>query len=321
MKPYNANFLGFIFNANDIDFEYCVPLNYTRQIIKVEEIISCPLCGDTHYVQTGCFQIDELIDQWVTRYNFNPIPDVYRHKILEKRRCRECGLSYYNYHLPDSEELYRNLSATGQYYPSFRSEYGIVTEMLENIQPSSLLEIGCGNGAFLKRIQHIVPYVWGSEYNSDAVCECAKLGLKIFSEDIGQINQAFDIVCHFEVLEHVSETRNFIGETLGLLARGGKLIIGTPDPDGILSVNGAGILNLPPHHQFEFSKHTFDYLAKVYGLKIVDYQKTELTYRHYAGYVRNLTGMPLKEPDIVGFYEAQKKYTGHSHVVVFEKLW
>lgn len=30
------------------------------------------------------------------------------------------------------------------------------------------------------------------------------------------------------------------------------------------------------------------------------------------------TGMPPTHPDVIGFYEIQKKYTKHSHIIVFE---
>ena len=209
--------------------------------------------------------------------------------------------------------------AKTHYYPTFRSEYGVATEILQELKPQTLLEIGCGNGAFLDRIQHMIPMVMGSEYNTAAAEECQQRGLNVRTEDISTINIPIDVVCHFEVLEHVFDTKKLMHDTLWLLNPGGKLIIGTPDPDGILSVNGTGILHLPPHHQFDFSKQTFEWLAEKYNLNLVDYRKTELTYHHYANYVKNLTGMPLTQPDMIGFYETQKKYTNHSHVVVFEK--
>ncbi len=319
MKAYNKNFLGFIFQDPHAGCRYLHPLSYTHQIGAPQELTCCPLCGDRHYVQVGAFQIDALIDGWVTRCGFNPIADVYRHKILEKRRCQTCDLSYYNYHLPDAPELYQHLASTGQYYPSFRPEYGIVTEMIEKDRPKSLMEIGCGDGAFLTRIQHLVPHVMGSEYNPHAAQICTSHGLNVVCDDIQQIQERFDVVCHFEVLEHVSDTHAFMNNTVRLVRPGGRLIISTPDPDGILSINGNGVLNLPPHHQFDFSKRTFEYLAQVYHLKISAYQKTELTYYHYAMFVQNITGMALTQPDIAGFFAAQKKYTDHSHVVVFEK--
>ena len=318
MKPYNSHFLGFDFINKDAGKNYMPPLEYAQHVTQIEEIHQCPLCGSQRYIVIGKFQIDALVDQWVERYGFNPIPDVYKGKILEKRRCCECDLSYYNYHLHDDEDLYKRLAKT-HYYPTFRSEYGVATEILQELKLQTLLEIGCGNGAFLDRIQHMIPMVMGSEYNTDAAKECQQRGLKVTTEDISTINIPIDVVCHFEVLEHVFDTKKLMHDTLWLLNPGGKLIIGTPDPDGILSVNGTGVLHLPPHHQFDFSKQTFEWLAGKYNLNLVDYRKTELTYHHYANYVKNLTGMPLTQPDVVGFYETQKKYTNHSHVVVFEK--
>jgi len=319
MKPYNSHFLGFDFMDETAGKNYVPPLEYAKSIKQVEEIYQCPLCHGIRYIVTGKFQIDTLVDQWVDRYGFNPIPDVYKGKILEKRRCCDCDLSYYNYHLRDDEDLYHRLSLT-HYYPTFRSEYGVATEILQKLQPQTLFEIGCGNGAFLERIQHMIPMVMGSEYNTGTAKECQQRGLNVIDYDITTIQKHFDVVCHFEVLEHVFDTKKFMDDTLRLLNHVGKLIIGTPDPDGILSVNGDGVLNLPPHHQFDFSRQTFEWLAQNFNLKIIDYQKTELTYHHYANYVKNLTGTPLTQPDVVGFYETQKKYTNHSHVVVFEKL-
>lgn len=318
MDTYNFSFLGPVFETNQTN-KYQTPLKYAKEIKQKEEICNCPLCGEKRYLVVGKFKIDLLINNWIERKGINPIADVYRGESLEKRRCKNCGLVFYNYHLPDSEELYQALESQTIYYPAFRMEYGKATEIIESIKPYNLIEIGAGDGSFLGRIQHIVPRVVGSEYNSHAAQVCREKGFEIYSQDILKIDEQFDVVCHFEVLEHVFETKIFMEQTLRLLKKGGKLIIGTPDPDGILSVVGEYELNLPPHHQFDFSKQSFDWLAKEFNLKIYDYQKSELEYRSYSRYVKKITGVELAQPDISGFYETQKKYTGASHVVVFEK--
>lgn len=111
----------------------------------------------------------------------------------------------------------------------------------------------------------------------------------------------------------------FMQNCINLLNKNGKIIFGTPDPEGILSVNGNGWLNLPPHHQFDFSYQTFEYLAKKYKLKIIAYKKSELEYRQYARYVENITGLKQDVPDMCGYYETKKQFSGHSHFVMFEK--
>lgn len=306
MQPYNAHFLGNVF-FNPAPGSHDIP-----------ELTSCPLCGCRQYMVIGRFEINDLIQTWLDKHHFNPIDDAFRNHVLEKRKCAHCDLSYYNYHLADSPEMYAKL-AMDDYYPSFRPEYGVASEIIQSTKPHSLLEIGCGNGAFLNRIAHLVPLCMGSEYNAEAAETCRTQGLNVITTDIFQIDEMFDIVCHFEVLEHVFDTMTFMSQTLSLVRPGGKLIIGTPNPDGLLAINGKGILNLPPHHQFEFSHQTFKYLAKIFDLKIIDYVPLPIEYRHYAKYVKQISGMDLSQPDMVGFYKTQEKFAGHSHVVIFEK--
>lgn len=321
MKAYNLNFLGRIHENKNIDYKYISPMNAIKGIKEKDEINSCPMCGDNHYIVVGNFQIKSIIDMWVNNYGFNPIADIYKDEILEKRYCSNCGLFFYNYHLPDTKEMYNELSNKISYYPEFRPEYGIATEIIEELKPESLLEIGCGNGSFLKRIEHLIPNVLGSEYNPDALNICKSKGLNVSEQKIYEMKEeSFDVICHFEVLEHVFDTFEFMNQSLKLLKKGGKLIIGTPDPEGISSIIGRFQLNLPPHHQFDFSKKSLEWLASKFGLKVYQYQKTELDYHHYARYVKVLTGKELLAPDMVGFYNTKDLYSGTSHVIVFEKV-
>lgn len=258
-------------------------------------------------------------DIWVERANFNPIADVYRHNYLEKRRCLNCGLYFYNYHLADSNSLYENIMKAMPYYTQFRWEYGVASEYLDKLSPNSLIEIGAGTGTFLERIRYMIPKVVASEYNQDAAKICQQKALETTSEDVSILQEKFDVVCAFEVLEHVWDNETFMRNCLNLLNDHGKLLFGTPDPEGMLTINGNSWLNLPPHHQFDFSYQTFEYLAKKYDMKIVEYKKSELSYRHYSQYVENITGLKLTAPDVSGYLEAKKQFTGHSHFIVFEK--
>lgn len=319
MKAYNMNYLGRIHENKNQELKYLPPLSDVERIVEKETINCCPLCGEKKYIVVGKIPINVIIDNWVNSYGINPISNIYKNSILEKRYCTNCGLYFYNYHLPDFEKMYNELSTKVSYYPSYRPEYGIATECIENIKPNSLLEIGCGDGSFLERINGLVENTIGSEYNIEAQKICKDKGLTVICEDLSTIKQKFDVICHFEVFEHVFDTCKFLDKTLGLLKKGGKLIIGTPDPEGINSIIGRFALNLPPHHQFDFSLKCFKWIAKKYNLKILNYRKTELGYHHYARYVKILTGKELEAIDILGFYETQKKYSGQSHVVVFEK--
>lgn len=319
MKSHNKYFLGK--RVEEIkEPKYLPPLSFAQKQKEKIEVHACPLCQKEEYVVVGKFFLDHIIHYWVDRYGFNPISDAYRGDVLEKRYCENCGLFFYNYHLPDNDEMYEEMSKRSNYYPMFRPEYGMATEIIEQLRPDSVFEIGCGSGEFLERIKHIVPEAIGSEYNPEARKRCEQRGIKVYSQDISQIKEEFDVVCHFEVLEHARDTDSLMKNSLNLLKKGGLLMIGTPDPEGIASYKNRYQLNLPPHHQFDFSKKAFEFLAEKYKLKIYHYQKRELEYRHYEAYVKEITGKDLQQPDMVGFFEAQKRITGASHFVVFKKM-
>lgn len=319
MNNFYQTYLGPHFFGKQ-KYKYKKPYSNLRNITSKEEICDCPLCHSKNFMMIGKFSIDAIIDTWVKHINFNPIADIYRHSYLEKRRCLNCGLYFYNYHLPDSELLYETLENQPKgYYTQFRAEYGSASEYIDKLKPKSLIELGAGTGNFIDRIKNMVPEILASEYNKEAIKICLQKNIEATSIDVAKIQRKFDVVCAFEVLEHVWDNETFMQNCINLLHKKGKIIFSTPDPEGILAINGNGYLNLPPHHQFDFSYQTFEFLAQKYNLKIVEYKKSELQYRNYARYVENITGMPLTEPDIIGFLETKKQFSGHSHFVIFEK--
>lgn len=318
---YKSRFQGFTHYNQDsnIKYKYLEPIAYAKKIKNIEQIDKCPLCGDDKYIKVGNFKINSMINNWIVYHGFNPFPKIYNDKVLEKRYCTNCGLYFYNYHIPDDDTLYANLNKNEKYYPTYREEYGPCIEYILKKKPKSLLEIGAGDGEFLSIVKNVVPNVVGSEYNSQARKKCLQKGLNVLGEDISLIDSKFDLICHFEVLEHVFDTKTLMEKSVKLLKKGGALIIGAPNPDELLVINGVGALNLPPHHQFDFSYKTFKYLAKKYKLKIVDYVKMDFNYRHYKKYVNLLTGEETVAPDIAGYYETMKRYKGHTHVIFFKK--
>jgi 2-polyprenyl-3-methyl-5-hydroxy-6-metoxy-1,4-benzoquinol methylase len=309
--------IGKVFFDAGKTYKYVSPYDLAKQITTKQEVKSCPLCGSGKYLQIGKFEIDALIETWVDRFGFNPFPDVYRHDFLTKLYCTHCGLYFYNYHIPDSADLYERLEKAVPYYPTFRWEHCEAMRVILDSGAKSLLEIGCGEGDFLVKLGNVIPNIVGSEYNHKAARIAKNKGLQIMTDDVADISQKFDAICHFEVLEHVRDTKTLMKNCIKLLNKNGLLLIGTPDPEGILSVNGIGPLNLPPHHQFDFSYKTFEYLAKLYSLEIYKYSKSELDYRQYEKYVENITGKKLTSPDVAGFQQTAERFPGHSHFVAF----
>ena len=126
MPDYHFTHLGPKFFDEGIEYDYLPPFKSVKKSFsRQEEIYVCPLCGCPEFLTVGKLPIDAMIENWVKRCAFNPIADDYRHLYLEKRRCQKCGLYFYNYHLPDSEDLYEQIMAKIPYYSQYRWEFGL----------------------------------------------------------------------------------------------------------------------------------------------------------------------------------------------------
>lgn len=297
-------------------------LQHVKNIFNTNEIktiSACPLCNSKQFLVTGRIDVNYLIANWIKTRNFNPIPLAYLNKKLEQRLCKNCNLTYYNYSITDCKQLY-DLLATHNYYPAFRPEFEFVINFLNNKKIKSVLEVGCGGGGFLDKIQNYVPLALGSEYSQTAIKICKQKNLNVTDEKIENIKSKFHVVCSFEVAEHVNNLKEFMQSCLNKVDKNGYLIISTPNPNGVLNFVGDGILDLPPHHQCIISKKTFEYLAKIFNLKLTAYYEAKLTYAEYENYVKHITHKNLESPDIAGFNLTSKTLSGHSHVVIFKKI-
>jgi SAM-dependent methyltransferase len=92
----------------------------------------------------------------------------------------------------------------------------------------SLLEFGCSSGFMLLPLKEKGYQCFGIEpsgYFSEYV---RSQGITVF-ENVDSIEQKFDVIIHYFVLEHIRDPLEFIHMNLELLENGGKLIIEIPN--------------------------------------------------------------------------------------------
>ena len=189
-------------------------------------------------------------------------------------KCLKSGYRfYYPFDLCGDTQFYEKLEKFSWYYMDWKWEHEMA---FRNIEPNSrVLEIGCGRGSFLERMRDKnIDYV-GLELNPNAVSQGCSRGLKIFQESIKahaeKNNSIYDVVCMFQVLEHVSEVRLFLNASLSVLKPGGLLIIGVPNNNYcqyesiILKDN---ILDMPPHHMGLWSNVALANLHTVFPIRL-----------------------------------------------------
>lgn len=105
-------------------------------------------------------------------------------------------------------------------------------DLTRHLPPGRLLDVGCGNGAFLARMASRGWACSGTDYSEAAVALARRLGADV---RLGSLESAafpaaaFDAVSLFHVLEHLPDPAATLGEVWRILAPGGRLIIEVPN--------------------------------------------------------------------------------------------
>src|SRR5712692_4555540 len=95
-----------------------------------------------------------------------------------------------------------------------------------------ILDIGCGVGAFVRRLREFSPYVYGTDIDAERVAEggakVPNLGLAV-GEHLPFADGTFDVILLHEVLEHVTDDLATLREARRVLAPGGEVVIFCPN--------------------------------------------------------------------------------------------
>lgn len=110
---------------------------------------------------------------------------------------------------------------------------------LEKICPKGrLLDVGCGNGAFLDLAQKRGWEVSGTEYSSYAAQYAGKtLGISVFNGELADAaypGASFDAVTMWHVLEHVTDPQRYLKEAARILKPSGTLVLAVPNVNDLL---------------------------------------------------------------------------------------
>jgi len=98
-----------------------------------------------------------------------------------------------------------------------------------------LLEIGCGNGAMLQKMQTRGWSVAGIEFDPECVAQIRARGLKCYDGDLRELalaSKTLSAIYMGHVIEHLHDPRSLLKECLRLLTPGGRLVLVTPNAQG-----------------------------------------------------------------------------------------
>jgi 2-polyprenyl-3-methyl-5-hydroxy-6-metoxy-1,4-benzoquinol methylase len=106
---------------------------------------------------------------------------------------------------------------------------------LAGLASRKLLDVGSGNGDFLKTASDIGWDAMGVESDATAARQAQSRGLRATSgrfEDIELPERAFDVITLSHVVEHLHDPVGMLRKALQLLKPGGQIWIATPNLDG-----------------------------------------------------------------------------------------
>lgn len=159
-------------------------------------------------------------------------------------RCLNCSLVFV-YPFPDYTDLKEHYNH--DYYKAWVNEqkkkrikmWGNRLKELQKIrQGGRLLDVGCGEGTFLKLAKRNGWHISGTELSAYAVKYATDvLGADIFCgeiEDAGYPENSFDIVTMWHVLEHVRDPNQYLNEIRRVLRPDGLLVIAVPNVNNLI---------------------------------------------------------------------------------------
>jgi 2-polyprenyl-3-methyl-5-hydroxy-6-metoxy-1,4-benzoquinol methylase len=260
------------------------------------ETIQSPVTGSSNVVLEEELQVSLIIDAYnklnidVSQY-FKNIDSVKVYRCLDTQY-----RFYYPFSLNGDSKLYEELQKQSGYY-RIKIEHQTAKKFIK--PGAKVLEVGCGSGLFLKELEKEGMSCVGLEFNDAAIFAGNKDGLEIIKQDICEYSikhpEKYDVVCSFQVLEHVSLAHEFISASLLTLKKGGKLIIGVPNNNPFLyQFDKYHALNLPPHHMGLWNKPSLQSLQMQFSIKLEKIIAEELhedEHEHYFNLlIQNLKG-------------------------------
>jgi SAM-dependent methyltransferase len=234
--------------------------------------IACPLCAESDFSY------------------------LFQKKGRDFYRCNRCGIELQN-PLPTISELsaYYDASFESGMYQTFvaASDMKIMTarrrlKEIARFVPFSgrWLDVGCANGVFVEAANELGMQAEGVELSRNAVRIGRERGLDLHSGTLDDLPNlpAYDVICAFDVLEHVLDPKGFFAAAVNRLKGSGYLVVTVPDAGGLVKklMGKNWYFYIPEEHLHYFNRRNLAQLAVAHGLDVVDVGATykPMTYNY-----------------------------------------
>lgn len=239
--------------------------------------VVCPLSGSCDLELIERIDPADLIRIYYTAFGMDLRPLFRDAGEIRLLRSRASDLTFFHPMITGDSAFYAELSRCPWYYDEQRSEFAPAAQW---IKPTDrVLEVGCGFGHFAAALS-CADYL-GLEFNPSALAACGERGLAVCDRSVEaeaeRSGAVYDVVCAFQVLEHIKEPAAFLDACARLLRPGGRLILSVPSADSYMRHAANDVLNLPPHHVTRWSDQCLQRLEDLFPLRMLELRHDKLS--------------------------------------------
>lgn len=287
----------------------------------------CPLCESGRSFIKTKWKSSKIVELYQKHYQFDAT-EYFPEDEFSTYLCAECGLQTHYPAKPGNSEFYDHMQQFSFYYENEKPEYNYALEVLLRENPKHVLEVGCGEGHFLNKIEKAFK-VKGSEYSEKSIKKLIEKGIEFDSDQ-----DSYDFILTFQVLEHVEDPKTFLRTIISKLEAGGCILITVPNNDSKLMQERFGLLDYPPHHMTQWTRKALENISSLYGLEIIEYYEEPIRFDHYMGlikgrrntiFTKSLKGKiknrlsSLFDPILAPYLYDQIHYPGMTHGILLKK--
>jgi len=240
--------------------------------------MKCLSCNTDKVSHLSDTPVSNIISKWQQQYKLD-VMSCFSSVSQAHYICNECELEFFIPPSPGDDSFYDSIQEFDWYYEESKWEFKKALDFLN--KDDRIVEIGSGEGRFVEYLKDRgYRSVFAIDKNEKAIEKATKKGL-IAATNIDELGiSEADVVCSFQVLEHVSEVRAFVSDICDICAVGGKVVVAVPNQSSFLKYNEENILNAPPHHLTRWTAKSLRALELRFPIKLVSTYKEPLARAH-----------------------------------------
>lgn len=249
----------------------------------------CPICSAEEAEALHTFGSDEVAQHYALKESDPERYERFRREIerlwggatCRVLRCRACGFIHADPFVPGDGPFY-SLFYDDPRFPAWKWEYEETMRVLREeagggrLHQPRVLEIGAGTGMFVGRVaREITPAgnILTLEYSDAGAAAIRAQGIASLQTDLhslgAEYDGTFDVLCLYQVLEHMNELDRVFADLHRIAAPGALLFIAVPSDAMMTFYEEKGAwLDTAPVHLSRWNRESFRMIGERHGWRI-----------------------------------------------------